>query len=313
LSYQGEFPKATFKKTGLPESIEKNGIFQKNKFNFLSSGLHYADYINTVSETYAVEICKNADYTGGLQTVLKKRKSKVAGIANGIDTLIWNPEKDKKIEKKYSIKSLDDKRINKRALSEKFGFDYNEEIPLIGMISRLEDEKGFDLVQKGFKELMKLNIRLVLLGTGNRKYHKFFQEAASKYRKKFSCYLGFDDELAHLIEAGADMFLMPSKHEPCGLNQMYSLVYGTIPIVRETGGLADTVARFNEKDGTGNGFSFKKYEVADMMKEIKRALKIYNRDKSVWQKIMKTGMKSNFTWMNSSKNYVDLYKKIISS
>ncbi len=313
LSYQGEFPKATFKKTGLPEEIGKNGLFQKNKFNFMSSGLHYADYINTVSETYAKEICKDAEYTRGLQTILNKRKSKVSGISNGIDTLIWNPEKDKKIEKKYSIKNLDDKKINKQALSEKFGFDYNEEIPIIGMISRLEDDKGFDLVQKAFKDLMKLNIRLVLLGTGNRKYHKFFQEAASKYSSKFSSYLGFDDELAHLIEAGADMFLMPSKHEPCGLNQMYSLVYGTIPIVRETGGLADTVKRYNEKDGSGNGFSFKKYTVQDMLKEIKRALKLYNGDKKDWQKIMKTGMKSNFTWMNSSKNYVDLYKKIISS
>jgi starch synthase len=313
LSYQGEFPKSAFKKTGLPESVGKNGLFQKNKFNFMSSALHYADYINTVSETYAAEICKDADYTRGLQTILKKRKSKVAGIANGIDTLIWNPEKDKKIEKKYSIKNIDDKKINKKALSEKFGLDYDEDIPLIGMISRLEDDKGFDLLQKSFKELMKLNIRFVLLGTGNRKYHKFFQEAASKYSNKFSCYLGFDDELAHLIEAGADMFLMPSKHEPCGLNQMYSLVYGTIPIVRETGGLADTVKRYNEKDGTGNGFSFKKYQEQDMLREIKRALKLYNGDKKEWQKIMKTGMKSNFTWMASSKNYVDLYKKIISS
>lgn len=313
LSYQGEFPKATFKKTGLPDSVGQNGLFQKNKFNFMSSGLHYADYINTVSETYAAEICKDAVYTRGLQTILKKRKSKVSGIANGIDTLIWNPEKDKKIEKKYSIKCLDDKLINKQALSEKFGFDYNEDVPIIGMISRLQDDKGFDLVQKAFKELMKLDIRLVLLGTGNRKYHKFFQDAAAKYSDKFSCYLGFDDELAHLIEAGADMFLMPSKHEPCGLNQMYSLVYGTIPIVRETGGLADTVKRYNEKDGSGNGFSFKKYQVQDMMKEIKRALKVFNGDKKDWQKIMKTGMKSNFTWMSSSKNYVDLYKKIISS
>jgi len=313
LSYQGEFPKSSFKKTGLPESVGESGLFQNNKFNFLSSGLHYADYINTVSETYASEICKDAEYTRGLQTILNKRKSKVSGIANGIDTLIWNPEKDKKIEKKYSIKTIEDKRINKQALSEKFGLDYNENVPLIGMISRLEDDKGFDLIQKAFKEIMKLDIKFLLLGTGNRKYHNFFQEAANKYPGKFSSYLGFDDELAHLIEAGADMFLMPSKHEPCGLNQMYSLVYGTIPIVRETGGLADTVKKYNEKDGSGNGFTFKNYQVQDMMQEIKRALKIYNEDKKEWQKIMKTGMKSNFTWINSSKNYVDLYKKIISS
>lgn len=313
LSYQGVFPKSTFSKTGLPEEVCLNGLVEKNKFNFLNCGLYYADYINTVSDTYAKEICKDADYSKGLYDVLKKRKGSLSGIVNGIDELIWNPEKDKKIEKKFSIKNIEDKKINKKALAEKFGFDYDDGIPIIGMISRLEDDKGFDLVQKAFKELMKLNIKFVLLGTGQRKYHKFFQEASVKYNGKFSSYLGFDDGLAHLIEAGADMFLMPSKYEPCGLNQMYSLVYGTVPIVRETGGLADTVIRYNEKEGTGNGFSFKKYDTKDMLKEIQRALKLYSSDKKTWTKIMKNGMKSNFSWLNSSKNYVELYKKIASS
>jgi starch synthase len=245
--------------------------------------------------------------------VLKKHKNKIHGIVNGIDSVIWNPEKDKKIVKKYSAKSLADKELNKQALAEKFGFDYKENVPVIGMISRLEDSKGFDLIQKSFKELMKLDIRLVLLGTGNRKYHKFFEDALTKYQDKFSCYLGFDDELAHLIEAGSDLFLMPSKQEPCGLNQMYSLVYGTVPVVRETGGLADTVIKFNEKTGEGNGFSFKKYETEEMLNELNRAIKIYVTDKKTWTKIMKAGMRSNFTWLNSSKNYIELYKKIISS
>ena len=312
LQDQGIFGKTTFEKTGLPEKFKnEEGIIHKNKVNFLKSGLLFADSINTVSEKYAEEICNDKEYALGLLDVLAKRKKDMFGIVNGIDTAIWNPEKDKKIAKKYSIKNIEDKNLNKKALAEKFGYDYKSEIPVIGMISRLYDSKGFDLIEKSFKDLMKLNIRLVLLGTGDKKYHKFFENAAMKHNDKFSCYLGFDDELAHLIEAGADMFLMPSKYEPCGLNQMYSLVYGTIPIVRETGGLADTVENFNEKTGDGNGFMFKKYNAADMVKEIKRALNIFTNDQKVWLKIMKAGMKSNFTWMNSSKNYLDLYKKVV--
>ncbi|MBU1096322.1 MAG: glycogen synthase GlgA [Ignavibacteriae bacterium HGW-Ignavibacteriae-2] len=313
LSYQGVFPKSSFNKTGLPDSLVKKGnILHNNKFNYLKAGLEYSDYINTVSETYAKEICKDEEIASGLQEVLKSRKDAVHGIVNGIDPLIWNPEKDKKIAKKYSVKNLSDKILNKKALSEKFNFEFKENTPVIGMISRLEDNKGFDLIQKVFKDLMKLDIQFVLLGTGNRKYHMFFEEAYMKYRDKFSCYLGFDDELAHLIEAGSDMFLMPSKFEPCGLNQMYSLIYGTVPIVRETGGLADTVVRFDEKTGEGTGFSFKKYDSNEMMKEINRALSIYKNDNKTWTKIMKAGMKVNFTWLNSSKNYVELYKTILS-
>ncbi len=314
LSYQGVFNKSSFAKTGLPEGLLESGkALHGGKFNYMKTGLEYSDYINTVSETYANEICKDKEIGVGLQDVLKKRKSHVFGIVNGIDNLIWNPEKDKNIVKKYSAKNLAEKLQNKKALAEKFGFDYKEDTPVVGMISRLEDSKGFDLLQKAFKDLMKLDIHLVLLGTGNRKYHKFFEDALMNHRDKFSCYLGFDDQLAHLIEAGSDLFLMPSKYEPCGLNQMYSLVYGTVPVVRETGGLADTVVSFNEKTGEGNGFAFKKYDVKELLKEFKRALEIYKSDKKTWTKIMKNGMKSNFTWLNSSKKYVDLYKKIISS
>ena len=312
LGSQGVFPKSNFAKTGLPEALNsEKGIIHKGKVNFLKAALNYADVINTVSETYANEICKNDEISSGLKNVLCKRKKDLYGIVNGIDTLIWNPEKDKKITTKYSIKSIKDKEANKKSLEEKFGFDYDENIPLIGMISRLEDTKGFDLLKKSFKELMSLNVKMVLLGTGDKKYHKFFDEAAAKYSGKFACYLGFDDEIAHLIEAGADIFLMPSKYEPCGLNQMYSLVYGTVPVVRETGGLADTVINYNSKNGTGNGFAFKKYDSKEFIKTLKQAIKVYNDDKKSWEKIMKVGMKSNFSWLNSAKNYVNLYKKIV--
>ena len=313
LAFQGVFPKSTFQKTGLPEELNSDkGVISGGKVNYMKTALMYADIINTVSPTYAKEICTDKEISAGLLKVLSKRKKDIYGIINGIDDIIWNPEKDKNIAKKFSLKNIQDKKLNKKALAEKFGFDYKEDVPVIGIISRLLDGKGFDLIQKGFNDLMKLNIHLVLLGTGNKKYHKFFQTAASKYRNKFSAYLGFDDELAHLIEAGSDMFLMPSKYEPCGLNQMYSLMYGTVPIVRETGGLADTVQKYNEKSQSGNGFVFKNYSEKDMLKEIKRAVKIYNNDKDAWTKMMKTGMKSNFTWLSSSKNYVDLYKKAVS-
>ncbi|HMN47762.1 MAG TPA: glycogen synthase GlgA [Ignavibacteriaceae bacterium] len=314
IAYQGTFNQTTFSKTGLPKELESasKGILQDGKVNFLKSGLMFSDVINTVSKTYAEEITTKSEYSEGLKDVLSKRKGSVFGIVNGIDTKIWNPEKDKQIPVNYSVKNIEKKIENKKELSERFGFEFEENVPIIGLISRLYDSKGFDLIQDGFNELIKLNCKIILLGTGDKKYHTFFEKMASKYPKKFACYLGFNDELAHLIEAGADIFLMPSKNEPCGLNQMYSLVYGTVPIVREIGGLADTVIKFNEKTEEGNGFVFKKYDVDEMIKEVKRAIKTFE-DKKVWQKIMKAGMKCDFSWELSAKRYIELYKTILST
>ena len=311
LAYQGEFPKSTFRKLGLPEELnsEKGAEIYK-KINFMKTGLMFADCINTVSETYANEIRTNEELGAGLKSVLSKRKNDLYGIVNGIDTKVWNPEKDKLLPKKYSVKTLENKKVNKKELVEKFGFTFDEKIPVIGLISRLYDAKGVDLVKDAFTDLMKLNIQMVLLGTGDRKYHTFFDKMSKKYPDKFACYLGFNDELAHLIEGGADIFLMPSRYEPCGLNQMYSLVYGTVPVVRHTGGLADTVDKYNEKTGEGNGFVFKEYKKDAMLKELKRSLKIYE-DQKAWVKIMKNGMKCDFSWNSSAKKYVDLYKKIL--
>jgi starch synthase len=311
LSAQGIFPKSTFDKTGLPKELEsEKGILHKGKVNFLKSGLVYADLLNTVSENYALEICQNKEFGLGLEEVLSKRKKDLYGIINGIDDTIWHPETDIKIAQKYSQKNLDHKSENKKALADNFNFTYSEETPVIGMITRLVDNKGLDLVEKAFPELMDLNLHFILLGTGEKNYHRFFKTAASKYHNKFSCYIGFDDDLAHLIEAGADMFLIPSKYEPCGLNQMYSLMYGTVPIVRFTGGLADTVKQFNSKTKSGNGFVFHKYSAKEMIAEIKNAVKVYSGDKEEWQTIMRNGMKENFSWLNSAKKYVELYKKL---
>lgn len=313
LSYQGIFPKSVFAKTGLPDSLNsENGILHKGKVNFMKSGLMFADVINTVSETYANEIRTDRNLGSGLMDVLAKRKNDLYGIVNGIDTKVWNPEKDKLIPKKYSLKNPEAKLQNKKELTEKFGFKFDENIPVIGIISRLYDSKGIDLISKAFPQLMKLNIQMVLLGTGERKYHLLFEKLMVKYKNKFSCFLGFSDELAHLIEAGADMLLMPSRFEPCGLNQMYSLNYGTVPIVRNTGGLADTVIPFNDKTGEGNGFVFDKYDVPSLVKEVKNALK-YFEDKKTWLKIMKNGMKKDFSWSASAKKYVDLYKTTLNS
>jgi starch synthase len=312
LAYQGKFSNSSFKFTGLPEGLySEKGILHEDKVNYMKSGLLYADVINTVSNTYADEVRTKDEYGAGLKEILAKRKNDLYGILNGIDNKVWNPEKDKHLAKKFSAKTIESKKINKISLTERFGLEYKEEVPVLGIISRLYDSKGIDLVQEIFMNLMKLDIQLIVLGTGDPKYHTFFDKMAMKYRDKFVCYLGFNDELAHLIEGGSDIFLMPSKYEPCGLNQMYSQKYGTVPIVRETGGLADTVEKFNEKTGEGTGFMFNKYDPNDFLSEIKRAVTIY-QDKKVWLKIMKAGMRQDFSWTSSAKKYIELYKTIIS-
>lgn len=311
LAYQGEFSKSSFKKTGLPDKLNSpKGILHKGKLNFMKSGLVYADAINTVSKTYANEIRTDSVIGSGLKDVLSKRKDDLYGIINGIDTKVWNPDRDKHLPKKYSIKNVEQKAVNKQALAEKFGFEFKEDTPIIGLISRLFDSKGIDLIEKILPQLLKLDIQMIVLGTGDKRYHSFFDQIAKKHSDKFACYLGFNDDLAHLIEGGADILLMPSKYEPCGLNQMYSLNYGTIPVVRETGGLADTVKKFNEKTKEGTGFVFKKYNAKELLTEIKRALKVY-RDKDTWNKIVKAGMKEDFSWNSSAKKYIDLYKTIL--
>ncbi|GAB6281752.1 MAG: glycogen synthase [Ignavibacterium sp.] len=312
FSAQGIFPISSFEKTGLPEKLKsENGIVHQGKINFMKSGIMFADCVNTVSEGYAKEIIKDSNLSNGLNTVLQKRKNKIYGIINGIDTNVWNPEKDKFITKNYSLKNFENKIVNKKILLERFGLKFDDNIPVIGTISRLYESKGTDLLIDSFDELMKLNLQFILLGTGERKYQIAFEKFSKKYSDKFVCYLGFNDELSHQIEAGVDMFLIPSKYEPCGLNQMYSLFYGTVPIVRETGGLSDIVVRFNEKTEEGNGFMFKDYKSAAMISEVKRALKFY-QDKKIWNKIIRNGMRSDFSWVNSAKKYIDLYKEMLS-
>lgn len=306
LAYQGNFPKTSFKKTGMPEEVLENGTYD-GKFSFLKTGLSYADKITTVSEKYAEEIRTDKDYSCGMEKTLESRKKDLTGILNGIDHSVWNPSYDKVITYRYTYQEIPLKYENKRELLNKYKLEFSEDVPLIGMITRLVDQKGFDLVEKALPALMKEDIQLIILGTGDEKYHKFLKNAKKKYGKKLIVHVGFDEELAHHIEAGCDMFLMPSKYEPCGLNQMYSLTYGTVPIVRDTGGLSDTVTDY--KKPNGNGFLFEKYDPNELVKAVKEAITVF-KDKNKWYKIMRNGMALDFSWKVSAKKYMSLYSKL---
>lgn len=309
IAFQGLFPHSSFLKSGLPENIyTEEGVEYYDKFSMLKTGLVYSDAITTVSENYAKEIATTHEYGMGFEGLLKKRKKDLYGILNGVDYTVWNPERDSIIPFRYTSKELPLKREDKKALCKHFDLEYNAETPVIGIISRLSDQKGFDIIQKAMPELMKEDVYFVLLGSGDKTFQKFFEGVKKKYPKKVGVHFGFSEELAHLIEAGSDMFLMPSKYEPCGLNQMYSLKYGTIPIVRATGGLADTITEY--KNGKGNGFVFEKYDAAELMKAIKRALKLYtNREE--WIKLIRLAMACDYSWEISAKKYVDLYRSIM--
>ena len=309
LAYQGTFPFSSFEKTGLPESeFTKEGVEFYGKLNFMKSGLMYSDVITTVSEKYAEEICSSEEFGCGLEGVLQKKKAHLHGIINGIDYSIWNPETDEHIVKRFDARTLEGKLDNKKELLAKFGLEFKENIPLIGIISRLVDQKGLDLIKEIADDLMKLDIQFIMLAAGEKRYQEYFEAMHKKYSSKMGVFIGYDDDLAHLIEAGCDMYLMPSRYEPCGLNQLYSLKYGTVPIVRATGGLEDTIQYFDGNSGTG--FKFKKYDSKELLKTVHRALKTY-QDGATWKKIMRNGMQQDFSWESSAKKYTNLYRNLV--
>jgi starch synthase len=278
------------------------------KINFMKAGIELADKVNTVSHTYSVEIQTNHESGMGLEGVLRNRKEDVSGIVNGIDNYEWDPESDPFIPAHFSIMDLSGKEVCKENLLQHFGLPSSRDrVPLIGIVSRLADQKGFDLIEEAIEEIASMDLQMVILGTGQQKYHELFQQIAMQYPAKIGIELSFNNELAHRIEAGSDMFLMPSKFEPCGLNQLYSLRYGTIPIVRKTGGLADTVIPFGRQHSTG--FSFSGYSAGEMMESIKRALKVYS-DPSQWQPLMTRAMSQDWSWNRSARQYMQLYRDI---
>ncbi|MDD8017282.1 MAG: glycogen synthase GlgA [Bacteroidota bacterium] len=310
LGYQGSFPAQAFDKTGLPGKVfTMDGVEFYGNLNFMKAGLVYADVITTVSEKYAEEITTSPEYGFGMEGILKKRKKDLHGIINGIDYNVWNPETDPHVDQRYDIKSLEGKEQNKIALCKKFGLEYHAGTPVIGCITRLVDQKGIDLIKEIADDMLKMDIQFVMIGIGEKRYHDYFESLKKKYPKKAGIVFGMSEEIAHMIEAGSDMYLMPSRYEPCGLNQLYSLKYGTVPIVRATGGLDDTIQDVTSSGG-GTGFKFKKYDSKELLKTIHRAVKTY-KDQKTWQKIMRNGMAKDFSWESSAKKYINLYRHLL--
>lgn len=314
MAYQGVFPAKSFAKLGLDKSLfYATGPFEFwEKLNLMKSAIHYADKINTVSETYAKEIQSTDELGAGLNGVLKERTKDVFGIVNGVDYNTWSPAKDKLIPFRYSPVNMSGKRMTQIELCKRVGLPDREYAPMIGMISRLADQKGFDLIREVGKKILELDIQMIILGTGEEKYHKWLERLQEKNPDKLAVLLKYDDELAHWIEAGSDLFLMPSRYEPCGLNQLYSLKYGTIPIVRATGGLADTIESADFDKGTGTGIVFEPYDADEMLAAIRYALPYFPK-KRKWRKIMKNGMAKDFSWDASARKYLELYSQALAS
>jgi starch synthase len=308
LAYQGLFPREQFSQLKLDESLFSiEGFEFYGKINLLKAGIIFADSITTVSQGYAKEILTK-EFGCGLEAVLQKRKANLSGIINGLDYSIWNPMTDKQIFENYDKVDLSGKGKNKKELQKLCGLKVKEDLPLLGFVGRLAEQKGIDLLSEVIKDIGNLNIQVVILGTGDQKYHDLLEGIAKQVSQLFSLNLKFDDALARRIYAGCDMFLMPSRYEPCGLGQMISFKYGTIPLVYKTGGLSDTVVNFNSKKDDGNGFMFTNYSNAEFLSTINRAKSIY-ANKKAWQNLVKKVMALNFSWEESARKYLALYKK----
>lgn len=310
LQYQGVFSKEI-----LGELLSLGDEYfteEKLKYydgvSFMKGGLNFADKITTVSNTYAEEI-KTAFYGEGLHGLLCARSNDLSGIVNGIDTTMYDPRKDKEIFFNFDENNIENKLLNKTKLQEQLNLPVNKDIPMIGMVTRLASQKGIDLISCLLEEILQLNIQLVVLGTGEPTYEDMFKYYAGKYPDKLSANICFNNELAKKIYAGSDLFLMPSLFEPCGIGQLIALRYGTLPIVRETGGLKDTVTSFNEVTGQGNGFSFSNYNAHDMLYTIKRAVSLYE-NKPVFNTLIKRALTEDNSWYISAKKYIELYSSL---
>ena len=310
LAYQGLFPKENFKQTGLNEKIFNWRTLEfYGKVNLLKGGLVFSRFITTVSPTYAKEI-QSLKFGCGLDGVLRERKNDLFGIINGIDYHVWNPASDDKIFKRFDAANLEDKYVNKEKLQQELSLPRKRDIPLLAIVSRLAEQKGIELVISALDKIANLNLQFVLLGTGDEKYHFMLEKTEQKGYGNISISLRFDPILAHKIYAGCDAFLMPSNFEPCGLGQLISFKYATIPIVRKSGGLADTVIDYHPEKETGNGFVFEKFSSAELLKAITRALAVY-RDRQKWQRLMLKVMDYNFSWERPARKYIELYKRAV--
>ncbi len=311
LAYKGLFPPETTLMAGFGWNYFTPEFFEFHKqFCFLKGGIKFSEIINTVSEKYALEI-QTPEFGEGLDGFLRTRSDSLFGVLNGVDYDVWNPSTDPYLKSKYTPRSLNRKKENKEDLIKECGMNIDVTTPIIGMITRLAEQKGLDILLYAIDELMEMNMGMIILGKGDEFYEKALKEKAKKYRNKLCVRIEFNEALAHKIEGGADMFLMPSRYEPCGLNQLYSMKYGTVPIVRGVGGLHDSVKEFDPVKGVGNGFRFESYEPKALIEAVRKALKIY-KDKEKWTKLMKNCMKEDFSWEKSAKKYIKLYELAIS-
>jgi starch synthase len=308
LGYHGQFPREVLDRAGIPQILFNPGALEfYGSVNFLKAGLLYSDYLTTVSKKYAEEIQTPA-YGYGLDGVVLMRRDRLVGILNGVDYAAWSPDRDKLIAMKYSMKDLSGKQVCKQDLLQTFELPAEHATrPVIGIVSRFADQKGFDLIAERAHELMRENVVLAILGTGDSKYEELFRALAAAYPGRVGLKIAYDNTIAHKIEAGADMFLMPSRYEPCGLNQIYSLKYGTVPIVRATGGLDDTIETFDLEHGTGTGFKFEEYSGAAMIWAIRQALHHF-ADERIWKRIQLNGMSKDFSWKAPALEYAKLYE-----
>ncbi|MFA6525137.1 MAG: glycogen/starch synthase [Patescibacteria group bacterium] len=315
LAFQGKCsPEKVFDKLGVTEKDwpTLSERFGKNKdINFLQQAILNSNIINTVSPTYAKEILTK-EFGEGLEETLAKRKEDLYGILNGIDQEHFNPATDPQIKINYSIKDIEKKYENKLILQKAVGLPENKDIPVIGMVSRLTDQKGLDLILEIIDELATLEVQMVFLGTGEAVLEQKLKAEAEKHPEKVAVVIGFNADLAQEIYAASDLFFMPSRFEPCGLGQMIAMRYGTVPIVRATGGLKDSVQNYNANLGTGTGFVFQNYESTELLAVTKKSLQIY-KDKSLWKKLVINCMYQDFSWNQSALKYIDLYEKSLNS
>ncbi|MCK9614239.1 MAG: glycogen synthase [Candidatus Omnitrophica bacterium] len=304
LAYQGLFGRDKYPVLGLSwDYFNMHCLEFYEKINLLKGGIVFSDIVSTVSPTYAKQI-QTTDYGCGLDGVLREKRDKLTGILNAIDYDVWNPANDSLIYKNYSPKNLEDKAINKKMFQKELGLKVSEDTLLLGMVSRLAEQKGVDILSGSLDYLLK-KYQIVILGLGDEKYHKILKKKAEKFKKSFSLNLMFDEKIAHRIYAACDGFLMPSRFEPCGLSQMISYKYATVPIVHRTGGLADTVIDVKNQ---GGGFVIDKYTSDDLSSAIDRAAKLF-KDKKSWPKLLKKISQYNFSWAQAAKHYVDMYKR----
>lgn len=316
LAYQGNVDKSWVPRLGLSwADFTVAGFEFYDRLSFLKAGVGFADHVTTVSPTYAEEI-QRPEYGYGFDGVMRARRDRLTGILNGIDTREWNPAADRFLPQPFDATDLSGKRAAKRALLELFGLPVDDDSlarPVIGMVSRMVDQKGLDLIAALAGDLPSLDATFTIVGTGESRYQDMWRALAAWHPDRVSAHIGYDERRAHLIEAGADVFMMPSRYEPCGLNQMYSLRYGTVPVVRAVGGLVDTVRPYNPRNGQGTGFLFADYTPDALRRALESALALYRGHPRAWRRLQLNGMRKDFSWDRSAREYVKVYKGVLAS